>query len=84
MLRKLEDSVELYKLRVKHYHMRPAQFRRRTYMLGLPDSVYEKYEDMYNKCRVCSTSTAPPPRARVSDIRATNFGDVIFVEHESS
>ena len=50
-------------------------------MLGLPDAVYEKYEDMYNKCRVCSTSIAPPPRDRVSGIRATNFGDVIFVDH---
>ena len=79
MLRKLEDSVELYKLRVKHYHMRPAQFRRRTYMLGLPDSVYEKYEDIYNKCRVCSTSIAPPPRARISGMRASNFGDVILL-----
>ena len=81
MLRKLEDSVELYKLHVKHYHMSPTQFRRRTSMLGLPDSVYEKYEDMYNKCRVCSTSIAPPPSARVSGIRATNFGVVIFVDH---
>ena len=53
MPRKLEDSVELYKLHIKHYHMSPTQFRRRTSMLGLPDSVYEKYEEMYNKCRVC-------------------------------
>ena len=29
MLRKLEDSVELYKLHVTHYHMSPTQFRRR-------------------------------------------------------
>ena len=43
MLRRLEDSVELYKLHVKHYHMSPTQFRRRTAMLGLPDSVYQKY-----------------------------------------
>jgi len=68
MLRKLEDSVELYKPHVKHYHTSAIQFRRRTSMLGLPDSVYEKYEDMYNKCRVCSTSIAPPPSARVSGI----------------
>ena len=82
MLRKLEDSVELYKLNIKHYHMSPTQFRRRTSMLGLPDSVYEKFEDMYNKCRVCSTSSAPPPpRARISGIRATNFGHAIFVDH---
>ena len=81
MLRKPEDSVELYKLHVKHDHMSPTQFRRRTSMLGLPDSVHEKYEDMYKKCRVCSTSIAPPPGARVSGIRATHFGDVIFVDH---
>ena len=73
--------MELYKLHIKHYHMSPTQFRRRTSMLGLPDSVYEKYEEMYNKCRVCSTSIAPPPRARISGIRSTNFGDVIFVDH---
>ena len=34
-------------------------------MLGLPDSVYQKYEDVCHKCRVCSTSIAPPPRALV-------------------
>ena len=81
MLRRLEDSVELYKLHVKHYYMPPTQFRRRTSMLGLPDSGYQKYEDVSHKCRVCSTSIAPPPRARVSGIRASNFGDVICVDH---
>ena len=52
MLRRLEDSVELYKHHVKHYHMPPTQFRRRTSMLGVPDSIYQKYEDVCNKCRV--------------------------------
>ena len=42
MLRKFEDSLERYKLHVKHFHMSPTQFRGRTSMLGLPDSVYEK------------------------------------------
>ena len=50
-------------------------------MLGLRDSVYQKYEDVCNKCRVCSTSIAPPPRARASGIRASNYGGVIFVDH---
>ena len=53
MLRRPEDSVELYKLHVKHYHMSPTQFRRRTSMLGLPDSVYQTCEDVCHKCRVC-------------------------------
>ena len=33
------------------------------------------------KCRLCSTSIAPPPKARVSGICASNFGDVIFLDH---
>ena len=76
MLRRLEDSVELCKLHVKHYHMSPTQFRRRTSMLGLPDSVdlNQKYEDVCHKCRVCSTSIAPR-------VRASNFGGAIFVDH---
>ena len=81
MIKRLDDKVELYKLHVKHYHMSPTQCRRRTSMLNLPDRIYEKYEDVYNKCRVCSMSVAPPPRAKISGIRASVFGDVIFVDH---
>ena len=76
MIKRLDDKVELYKLHVKHYHMSPTQFRRRTSMLNLPDRIYEKFEDVYNKCRVCSM-----PRAKISGIRASVFGDVIFVDH---
>ena len=50
MIKRLDDKVELYKLHVKHYHMSPTQFRRRTNMLNLPDRIYEKYEEVYNKC----------------------------------
>ena len=57
MLEKLNDEVELYKLHVKHYHMSPAQFRRRTSMLGLPGEIYDdKYDKIFRTCRVCSTS----------------------------
>ena len=80
MIKRLDDKVELYKLHVKHYHMSPTQFRRRTSMLNLPDRIYEKYEEVY-KCRVCSMSVAPPPRAKISGIRASVLGDVIFVDH---
>ena len=81
MIKRLDDKVELYQLHVKHYHMSPTQFRLRTSMLNLPDRIYEKYEEVYNKCRVCSMSVAPPPRAKISGIRASVFGDVIFVDH---
>ena len=66
MLRRLEDSVELYKLHGKQYRMSPAQFRRRTSMLGLPGSVCQKYEDVCHKCRACSTSIAPLGRVFLS------------------
>ena len=81
MIKRLDDKVELYKLHVKHYHMSPTQFRRRTSMLNLPERIYEKYEDVFNKCRVCSMSVAPPPRAKISGIRASVFGDVVVVDH---
>ena len=81
MIKRLDDKVELYKLHVKHYHMSPTQFRQRTSMLNLPERIYEKYEDVFNKCRVCSMSVAPPPRAKISGIRASVFGDVVFVDH---
>ena len=81
MIKRLDDKVELYKLHVKHYHMSPTQFRRCTSMLNLPERIYEKYEDVFNKCRVCSMSVAPPPRAKISGIRASVFGDVVFVDH---
>ena len=62
MLEKLNNEVELYKLHVKHYHMSPAQFRRRTSMLGLPGEIYDKYDKIFRTCRVCSTSVPTPPR----------------------
>ena len=81
MIKRLDDKVELYKLHVKRYHMSPPQFRRSTSMLNLPERIYEKYEDVFNKCRVCSMSVAPPQRAKISCIRASVFGDVVFVDH---
>ena len=81
-LKRLENEGELYKLHVKHYHMSPAQFRRRTRVLGLPTSIYEKYDKFVKGCKVCGTSVPSPPRARTSGTRASEFGDFIFVDHQ--
>ena len=81
MLEKLRSDVELYKLHVKHYHMSPAQFRRRTSMLGLPGEIYDRYDRIVKSCKVCSTSVPSPPRARIAGLRASSFGDLIFVDH---
>ena len=82
MLEKLNNDVELYKLHVKHYHVSPAQFRRRTSVLGLPGEIYDKYDRIVKGCRVCSTSVPTPPRARIAGLRASSFGNLIFVDHE--
>ena len=81
MLEKLRSDVELYKLHVKHYHMSPAQFRRRTSVLGLPGEIYDRYDRIVKSCKVCSTSVPSPPRARIAGLRASSFGDLIFVDH---
>ena len=64
-----------------HYHMSPAQFRRRTSMLGLPGEIYDRYDRIVKSCKVCSTSVPSPPRARIAGLRASSFGDLIFVDH---
>ena len=76
--KRLGKEVELYKLHVKHYHMSPTQFRKRTTQLALPDSVYEKYDKVCKGCTVCATPRQAPSRSRISGIRANNFGDIIF------
>ena len=43
LCRRLDNDVELLKLRVKHYHMSPSQFRRRTSALKIPETIYEKF-----------------------------------------
>ena len=81
MLEKLRSDLELYKLHVKHYRMSPAQFRRRTSMLGLPGEIYDRYDRIVKSCKICSTSVPSPPRARIAGLRASSFGDLIFVDH---
>ena len=38
---KLENKDELYKLHIKHYHMTPENFRRRTGYLMIPEKIYK-------------------------------------------
>jgi hypothetical protein len=79
--RRLSKDLELYKLHVKHYHMSPAQFRKRTSELALPDEVYHKYEQMVKSCKICSDATPPPSRSRFTGLRAINLGDLVFADH---
>eukprot|EP00971_Amphidinium_carterae_P068854 1363228-Amphidinium_carterae.3 len=78
---RLSKDVELYKLHVRHYHMRPNQFRKRTSELALPEYIYKKYDNVCKECKVRQKLQKPFPRSRVSGVRATRFGDVVFLDH---
>jgi hypothetical protein len=79
--KRLNNELELYKLHLKHYHMSPAQFRRRTSELALPDEIYMKYERVCKKCKACSENVPAPSRSRVTGLRASEFGELVFVDH---
>ena len=51
-------------------------------MLGLPGEIYDKYDRIVKGCRVCSVCVPTSPRARIAGLRASSFGDLIFVDHE--
>ena len=79
MIKRLDDKVELYKLHVKHNHMSPTQFRRRTSMLNLPERIYEKYEDVFNKCRVCSMSVSTTAASQDLWRSSLSFSGMLFL-----
>ena len=80
MLKRLEDSVELY-----NFMSNITRCLLLNSEEGLPCLdfliLFTKSMKMCVTSVVRSTSIAPPPRARVSGIRTTNFGDVIYVDH---
>ena len=78
---RLSKEVELFKLHIKHYHMSPTQFSKRTSQLALPDTVYEKYEKVCKSCAACNSAKGSPERGKITGMRADNFGDLIFVDH---
>ena len=79
--RRLMNKTELYKLHIKHYHMTPTQFRRRTSELALPEHVYRLYEQVCLECPECLRVSKPLARAKISGLRAEKLGDLIFVDH---
>jgi len=60
---KLRDPVELIKLHLKHYHLTPNQFRRRTSALKLPDDIHRLHQETSKRCDGCneeSRESSPP------------------------
>eukprot|EP00971_Amphidinium_carterae_P282777 5614096-Amphidinium_carterae.1 len=61
--------------------MTPNQFRKRTSELAPPEHIYLKYENVCKECKVCQKLQKPFPRSRISGVRASRFGDVVFMDH---
>ncbi|MHC4951460.1 MAG: hypothetical protein ACYTEU_10825 [Planctomycetota bacterium] len=78
---KLGNENELYKLHLKHYHMKLDQFKKRTSHLKLPKEIYDLFEKVVKKCDTCSRLKDKPCRSKISGLRAEIFGDLIFVDH---
>ena len=51
---KLRDPAELMKLHLKHYHMTPNQFKRRTSALKLPEEIHRLYQETSKRCDGCN------------------------------
>ena len=61
--------------------MTPSRFKRRTHALRLPEEIQKKYEEVCQRCEVCSRLAPAPSRSRVSGLRAQKFGDLLFIDH---
>ena len=78
---KLRDKKELYKLHLKHYHIKLDAFKKRTSQLQLPKDIYDLYEQVVKECETCSKLTDAPVRSKVSGMRAEVFGDLTFIDY---
>ena len=78
---RLSDKSELLKLHLKHYHLSLENFKRRTSQLQLPQEIYRKYAEVVRGCEACTRHATAPERSRVTGMRATDPGDLAFVDH---
>ena len=61
---KLKDPVELYKLHLKHYHMKFDQLKRRTAALQTPEQICELYDQLMKRCSICQQHKRAPSKAK--------------------
>ena len=61
--------------------MNPAQFRRRTSELYLPEGISCLHDTLVKDCDAFQKTKPAPPRAKFFGVRATNFSDVVFMDH---
>ena len=78
---RLRDKAELVKLHLKHYHMKPKNFKRRTSALKCPKDIYDLYEEVVGECPACQKHVPAPERSRITGMRATEFGALWSIDH---
>ncbi len=81
MKKQLHEPSVLRKLHLQHYHMPLSQFKKRTSHMNLPSTVYTLFDIIVKQCEYCNKQKPPPARSRVSGLRATKFGELIFLDH---
>ena len=79
--KRLKDPITLLNLHLKHFHMGLQTFKKRTSALKLPPEIYKLYGEVKARCEHCSKARPRPPHSRISGLRATNFGDLLFLDH---
>ena len=78
IINKLSDVRNWKDLRLKHYHMSSAQFKKSTTHWGIPGKVYDLYPHVVKTCPFCNSTKPRSDRSRVGGLRADEFGDLIF------
>ena len=84
IINKLSDVRNLKDLHLKHHHMSSAQFKKRTTHLDFPGKLSDLYKHVVKTCPSCNSKKRRPDRSRVCDLRAEEFGDLIFLDHRSA
>ena len=84
IINKLSDECNLRDIHLKHNHMSTAQFKKRTTHLNIPGNFSDLHQHVVKTCPFCNSTKPRPERSRVSGLRAEEFGDLIFLDHESA
>ena len=84
IINKLWDVRNLKDLHLKHHHMSPAQFKKRTIHLDILGKVCDLYQHVVKTCPFCNWTNPRPDRTRVSGLKAEECGDLIFLDHGST
>ena len=61
--------------------MNLENFKRRTTNLKIPDDIYRSYGELCRGCEICGKFHPAPERSKVTGMRATQFGDLWFIDH---